>query len=60
MAISSFSKNFILDDKKSVDSFTKIISTPTKSIKIDRTLTSPERLREGEARLKQILLKKYI
>lgn len=60
MATSSFSKNFILDDKKSVDSFTKIISTPAKSVRIDRTLTAPERLRKGEARLKQMLLKRYI
>ena len=35
MATSSFSKNFILDSKKAVDSFTKMIVNPSKSIKID-------------------------
>lgn len=55
MATSSFTKNFTLDSKKAVDSFTKIISTPTKNVKIDRTLTSPENKRRGELRLKQIL-----
>jgi len=37
MATSSFDKDFILSDKKSVESFVKIISTPVQSIKIDRT-----------------------
>ncbi len=56
MATSSFSKDFTLDSKKAVDSFTKMITSPTKStIKIDRTLTSPERERRGEKKLKQML-----
>lgn len=55
MATSSFNKNFILDSKQAVDSFSKIISTPTNNVRIDRTLTSPESKRRGEIRLKQML-----
>lgn len=55
MATSSFSKDFTLDNKKAVESFAKMISTPAKSVKIDRTLTSPERERRGELKLKQML-----
>ncbi len=55
MVTSSFTKNFILDNKKTVDSFSKIISTPAESVKIHRTLTLPKRVRQGEIRLKQIL-----
>lgn len=55
MATSSFNKNFILDSKKAVDSFTKIISAPTKHVRMDRNLTSPESKRRGEIRLKQML-----
>ena len=55
MATSSFYKDFTLDSKKAADSFTKIISTPAKSVKIDRICTSPERERQSELRLKQIL-----
>ena len=55
MATSSFNKDFILDSKEAVDSFVKIISTTTNSVKIDRKLTSFERKRQGEFKLKQIL-----
>lgn len=55
MATSSFSKNFTLSSKKAVDSFEKIISTPTNKVKIDPTLISPENKRRGEIRLKQML-----
>jgi len=55
MAISSFNKDFSLDSKKAVESFSKIISTPTKSVKIDRTLTSPKNERRGELKLKKML-----
>ena len=55
MATSSFTKDFTLDSKKAVDSFSEIISTPTKRVKLDRTLTSPESKRRGEIRLKQML-----
>lgn len=55
MATSSFNKDFTLDSKKSVDSFKKIISNPAKSVKINRNLVSPEREREGELKLKQML-----
>ena len=55
MATSSFGKNFTLDSSKAADSFTKMITDPAKSVKIDRSLTSPERERQGESKLKQIL-----
>jgi hypothetical protein len=55
MATSSFNKDFTLDSKKAVDSFTKIITNPAKSVKIDRTLTSPERERQGELKLRRML-----
>lgn len=55
MATSSFSKNFVLDSPKAVDSFTRMITNPAKSVKIDRTLTSPKRIKEGEDKLKRIL-----
>ncbi|MDD2484649.1 MAG: hypothetical protein PHQ50_06480 [Eubacteriales bacterium] len=55
MATSSFSKDFTLTSKKAVDSFTKIISVPTVSVKIDRSLLTPEKERRGELKLKQML-----
>jgi hypothetical protein len=56
MAISSFYKDFTLDSKKAVASFTRMITMPAKSkMKIDRTLSSPERKRRSELKLKQML-----
>lgn len=55
MATASFDKDFTLDSKKAVDSFARIISMNTKSIKLDRKLTSPESERQGEEKLRQIL-----
>lgn len=55
MATSSFNKNFILDSKKAANSFSRIISNPAPSVKIDRTLTSPSKERQGELKLKQML-----
>lgn len=55
MATSSFNKDFKLDTKKAVESFERIISTPKKSVKINRNLVSSERAKRGEQRLKQIL-----
>lgn len=55
MATSSFNKDFTLNSKKAVDSFAKILSTPTENVKIDRNLISPEKERRGELKLKQIL-----
>jgi hypothetical protein len=55
MATSSFNKNFILDSKKAVKSFEKIVSTPARSVKIDRSLTSPARVARGEKKLIQML-----
>lgn len=56
MATSSFTKDFTLDSKKAVESFVKIVSTPTKSIKIDRTLTSQKNLKEGAEKLSSLSL----
>lgn len=55
MATSSFNKDFTLNTKKSVESFEKIISTPTKRIKTNKKLFSPENERRGEQKLKQML-----
>jgi hypothetical protein len=55
MATSSFNKDFTLNTKKAVESFERIISTPKKSIKIDRSLISFEKEQRGEQKLKQIL-----
>lgn len=55
MATSSFNKDFTLNTKKAVESFEKIISTPTKSVKIRKELVSPDRKRRGELKLKQML-----
>ena len=55
MATSSFNKDFTLNTKKAVESFERIISTPNKSIKIDKSLVSAEKEQRGEQKLKQIL-----
>ncbi len=55
MATSSFSKDFTLNTKKAAESFEKIVSTPTKSIKINKELLSSEKKRRGEWKLKQML-----
>ena len=55
MATSSFSKDFTLDSKKAVKSFERMVSSPARSVKIDRNLTSPARAVRGEEKLKQIL-----
>ena len=55
MATSSFNKDFTLKTKRAVESFERIISTPTKSIKIDKEFLSPEKERRGELKLKQML-----
>ena len=55
MATSSFNKDFTLNTRKAVESFEKIISTPTNSLKINRELVSPEKERRGERKLKQML-----
>jgi len=55
MATSSFTNDFTLHSKKSVESFERILSTPNKGIKINRQLVSSEKERRGEQRLRQIL-----
>ena len=55
MATSSFNKDFTLNTKKAVESFERIVSTPNKSVKINRNLVSPEKERRGERKLMQML-----
>jgi len=55
MATSSFDKDFTLNTKEAVKSFERIISTSTKSIKVNKELLSPEKVRRGEQKLKQML-----
>ena len=55
MATSSFNKDFILDTKKAVVSFEKIISTPKKNLVIDKNIFTAVKERQGEEKLKQIL-----
>lgn len=55
MATSSFNKDFTLNTKKTVESFERILSTPKKSIKIDRSLVSLENKRRVEQIVKQML-----
>ncbi len=57
MATSSFNKEFTLDTKQAVNSFVKIISTPTSSVKIDRTLTSDENIKKGVEKLRSLSLR---
>lgn len=56
MATSSFDKDFTLDTKKAVESFERMLSTSAKaSIKINDELFSPEKERQAELKLKQML-----
>ena len=55
MATSSFNKDFTLKTKKAVESFERILSTPTKSVKINKELLSADKERRGEQKLKQML-----
>ena len=57
MDTSSFTKEFTLDSKQAVESFVKIVSTPTTSVKIDRTLTSQKNLKEGAQKLRSLSLR---
>lgn len=54
MATSSFNKNFMLDSEKAVESFSKIVANPAKSVRINRSLTSSEREKQGEEKLKRM------
>lgn len=55
VATSSFNKDFTLNTKEAVVSFEKILSTPTKSVKINKELLSPEKEKQAELRIKQML-----
>ena len=57
MPTSSFTKKFTLDSKQAVESFIKIVSTPTASVKIDRTLTSQNNLKQGAEKLRFLSLR---
>ncbi|WP_165974012.1 hypothetical protein [Marinitoga lauensis] len=57
MATSSFNKDFTLKSKREVESFIKIMQTPSKPIKIDRKLVSPEREKEGVEKLRKTLFR---
>lgn len=54
MAISSVNKNFMLDGERAVESFSKIVANPSKSVRINRLLTSPRREKQGEEKLKRM------
>lgn len=55
MATSSFNKEFVLNTKKAVESFERIISDPIKCIKTNKELFSLENERRAEQKLKQML-----
>lgn len=55
MATSSFDKNFVLNNKESINILTKMINNPIDSVKIDKKLISPNQVKRGEAKLKKIL-----
>ena len=55
MPTSSFFKEYIIDSKKAADSLDYIISYPIKSRKVDRTLTSKEKEKDAERKLRKIL-----
>ena len=55
MPTSSFFKEYIIDSKKAADSLDYIISNPIKSRKVDRSLTSKEKEKQAERKLRKIL-----
>ena len=55
MATSSFGKVFTLETEEAVESFIRIVNNPKKSVEIDRSVTAPEKVKQGEERLKQML-----
>lgn len=54
MATSSFDKDFTLKSERAVKSFVNIVNHPKPSKKIDRSLTSPNRRKQGEDKLKRM------
>ncbi|WP_391207713.1 hypothetical protein [Psychrobacillus sp. L4] len=55
MATSSFDKVFTLETEEAVESFVRIVNNPKKSVEIDRSVTAPEKVKQGEERLKRML-----
>lgn len=58
MAISSFDKEFILDTEEAVDSFIGAITTPGKSVKIDRNSVTTEQEIQSEEKIKKMIYKR--
>lgn len=44
----------MLDGERAVESFSKIVANPSKSVRINRLLTSPRREKQGEEKLKRM------
>ncbi len=57
MPTESFDKEFILKGDKEIESFLKIISSPVKSVPIDRNITSAEKEAQGMEKIKAMYLK---
>lgn len=55
MATSSFSKYFVLDNRKAVKSFLKVMSTPSKPIEYKTPDLSPEERRKEEEEILKLL-----
>lgn len=47
--------SYILNSQKAVDSFTKMLNNPADSVKVNRELTSAERIKQGEDKLRTIM-----
>ena len=55
MATSSFNKEFKIRSKKGMKSLEKIVNKPRKGKRISKNLTSPDRIKQGEEKLKRML-----
>lgn len=54
MPTSSFDKDFIIDNEKAASSLAAIIEQKVKSKKIDRSLTSFDKEKKGEFKLRKL------
>ena len=57
MPTESFDKEFILKSEKEIESFLRIISSPVRSVPIDRNITSQEKEERGIDKIKRMLSK---
>lgn len=55
MPTSSFDKEFTLNTEEAFNSFVNIISRKSKPNSVDRTLASPEQMKQNEEILKELL-----